>query len=122
MNINYQYSDIRPLFVTCISNLGRNEYTINFNVEELSKNERSVGKEYRYQSVKLPPGIYDRKTVITSLIYSHYSKDEMEAIINNYLFDKKDKEAIAEFNEMQSWRIASKQIADQFEAAILENQ
>ncbi len=118
MSINYQYSDIEPQFVVCNRNLGRNEYTINFDVEELDKKERTSGQKYKYQSVTLPPGIYDRNTVISKLICSHYTNDEMTAVINNYLLGEDDEESLAEFKEMQGWRRHSKEVADQFEAAI----
>ncbi len=118
MNINYQYSDIEPQFIVNNRNLGRNEYTINFDVEVLGKKERTSDKKYRYQSISLPPGISDRDTVISKLVCSHYTNDEMTAVINNYLLDDGDEESIAEFKEMQNWRKHSKEIADKFEAAI----
>lgn len=118
MNINYQYSDIEPQFVICNRNLGRNEYTINFDVEELDKKERTSGRKFRYQSITLPPGEYNRDTVISSLVCSHYTNDEMTAVINNYLLDDGDPESISEFKEMQEWRKHSKLLADKFEAAI----
>lgn len=120
MNINYQYSDIEPQFVTCNRNLGRNEYTINFDVEKLDKKERSSEKKYRYQTVTLPPGDNDRNTVISELVRSHYTDDEMTAVINNYLLDDGDEGSLAEFKEMQAWRKHSKEIADKFEAAIVD--
>lgn len=118
MNINYQYSDIVPQFVVCNRNLGRNEYTINFDVEELGKRDRTSDKKYRFQSISLPPGKFDRNTVISKLVCSHYTNDEMTAVINNYLLDDGDEESIAEFKEMQAWRKHSKEIADKFEAFI----
>ncbi len=118
MGINYQYSDIEPEFIVCNRNLGRNEYTINFDVEELNEKERSEGKKFSYLTVILPAGNYGRDTVISTIIESRYSSDEMTAIINNYLLDDGDEESLAEFKEMQAWRRHAKDIADKFIAAI----
>lgn len=118
MNVNYQYSDIEPQFIVCNRNLGRNEYTINFDVEKLEKKERSEGKDYRYLTVKLPAGNYSRDTVISKIIESRYNSDEMTAIVNNYLLDDGEEESLAEFKEMQVWRRHAKDIADKFIAEI----
>lgn len=118
MNINYQYSDVEPQFIVCNRNLGRNEYTINFDVEELNKKEQSEGKKYSYLTVTLPAGNCSRDTVISRIIESRYSSDEMTAIINNYLLDDGDEESLAEFKEMQAWRRHAKDIADKFIAVV----
>lgn len=118
MNINYQYSDVEPQFIICNRNLGRNEYTINFDVKELDKKQRSEGKKYSYLTVTLPAGNSSRDTVVAKIIESRYSADEMTAVINNYLLDEGDEESLAEFKEMQAWRRHAKDIADKFIAAI----
>lgn len=127
MNVNYQYSDIEPQFVTCNRNLGRNEYTINFDVEILTGRERTNGQKYRYQSVALPPGMYNRNTVISKLVRSHYTDDDMDAVRLNYelakddtiaIPDEKRTEYLAEYKTMQEWRIHAKEIAGKFEEFI----
>lgn len=118
MDINYQYSDIRPEFVTCDRNLGRKEYTLSFDVEELAAKEKSDGRKFKYLVVTLLPGIYNRGAVIARLVSSRYSNDEMQAIVNNYLLDEGDEEVVAEFKAMQDWRKHCKKIADEFLAAI----
>lgn len=114
MEINYQYSDVEPQFIICNRNLGRNQYTINFDVEELSKKQRSEGRKYSYLTVTLPAGNSSRDTTISQIIGLRYSADEMTAVINNYLLDEGDEESLAEFHEMQNWRKHAKEIADKF--------
>lgn len=118
MDINYQYSDVLPKFVTCSRNLGRNEYMLSFDVRELTAEEKLSSMRFKYVVTTLPPGIYDRGTVIAQIVNSRYSNDEMQAIINNYLLDASDEEAVAEFKEMQAWRKHAKEIADRFLAEI----
>lgn len=118
MDLTYNYSDIVPQFVTCERDLGRNVYTINFDVEKLKKSEAVEERKYKYLSVTLPAGMYDRNTVISTIICNRYSNDEMQAIINNYLLDSSDEEAVAEFDEMQHYRKHAKEIADKFLAEI----
>lgn len=118
MDLTYNYSDIEPQFVTCERNLGRNVYTINFGVVKLTKKEQADGQKYKYHSITLPAGQYDRSTVISAIICQRYTNDEMQAIINNYLLDNTDEEAIQEFNAMQEYRRFAKRTADEFLAVI----
>lgn len=109
---NYAYT--QPQFVTFYYHLGQKVYTINFNVKELSEGEVQGGQRFSYNTVTLPVGQYDRDTVISTLIRQRYRDDEMQAIINNYLLDPEDVEAITEFNLMQEYRKFAKTVADQF--------
>lgn len=118
MNINYQYSDVEPQFIVCGRSLGRNVYTINYDVTELGEKERLEGRRYSYLTVTLPAGDDRRDTVISTIIESRYSSDEMTAVINNYLLDDGDEDSLAEFKEMQTWRRHAKEIADKFVATV----
>lgn len=118
MDLTYNYSDIEPQFVTCERNLGRNVYTINFDVKKLTKKEATDGQKYKYHTITLPAGQYDRNTVISAIICQRYSNDEMQAIINNYLLDEADSDALQEFTTMQEYRKFAKQLADKFLAEI----
>lgn len=45
-------------------------------------------------------------------IVSHkFPNDRMQAVINNYLLDTTDDQAVREFREMQFWRTEAKAIA-----------
>lgn len=110
MNLLHNYSNIQPQFVACEKYLGQRVYTINFDIEEIHDDMY----QFRYHSVTLPIGKFDRATVISTIIRNRYRDDEMQAIINNYLLDPNDGEAIREFDEMQEYRRYAKNIADQF--------
>lgn len=118
MDLTYNYADCPPQFVTFERHLGQKVYTINFQVEELQGSELQDGRKYRYNTITLPVGQYDRDTVISALIRQKYRDDEMQAIINNYLLDQDDKEAVEEFNMMQEYRKFAKNLADKFLQAI----
>lgn len=118
MDLTYNYADATPQFVTFERHLGQKVYTINFNVEEMSGEETENGQRFRYNTVTLPVGQFDRDTVISTLIRQRYRDDEMQAIINNYLLDPDDKEAVTEFNVMQDYRKFAKTVADKFLQAI----
>lgn len=115
--MKYNYSDIKPLPIIYTRCLGQKVYTINFNIEEVDNDT----ERYRFSSVTLPVGQYDRATVISAIIRQRYSDDEMQAIINNYLLDPNDAEAVAEFNQMQQYRKFAKKLADEFIEAIKED-
>lgn len=118
MDLVYNHADCMPQFISCSRHLGQKVYTINFHIEELGEDERQDGQRFRYHTVTLPIGQYDRATVISTLIRQKYRDDEMQAIINNYLLDPDDEEVVAEFNEMQEYRRFAKTLADEFLQAI----
>ena len=58
---------------------------------------------------------------VNSIISRKYPSDKMQAVINNYLLDPSNEEAIAEFNEMQEFRTYAKEAAKEALAYIEEN-
>lgn len=44
------------------------------------------------------------KKLVARLVRERYSQDDVEAIINNYLFDPQDEKAQLEFSELQTYR------------------
>jgi hypothetical protein len=67
--------------------------------------------KYRYESVDLPIGKWGYSNLVDALITYKYPNDKMTAIINNYLLDPNDEEALQEFTTMQQWRKFSKNLA-----------
>lgn len=57
------------------------------------------------------PSQMRRPAIISAVIRARYDQDEMEAIINNYLENPTDEDALADIHEMQSWRRQAKLIA-----------
>ena len=67
--------------------------------------------KFRYESVDLPIGKWEYSNIVDSLITYKYPNDKMTAIVNNYLLDPTDEEALQEFNQMQEWRKFAKELA-----------
>lgn len=85
---------------------GQKIHTIkNINVKELDDGT------FEWDSVELPPAKFDYDTIVNALITLYYPNDKMQAVINNYLMDKENKNIVAEFNDMQLWRVEAKEIA-----------
>ena len=57
------------------------------------------------------PSQMNRSAIISAVIRSRFDRDKMEAVMNNYLENPADAEAIADFTEMQNWRKQAKAIA-----------
>ena len=73
---------------------------INFDVRE----ENSEQGKFSYLQVEMYPSQMNR-------IRSRFDQDQMEAVMNNYLENPADEEALADFTEMQNWRKQAKAIA-----------
>ena len=86
----------------------------NEGMELLSEEPDEYYKEahkYRYESVDLPIGKWGYSNLVDALITYKYPNDKMTAIVNNYLLDPTDEEALQEFNQMQEWRKFAKELA-----------
>ena len=64
-----------------------------------------------YDEVDLPYGNPTYDSIVDAMISYKYPIDKMQAIINNYLLDSHDSNAVKEFEEMQQWRKYSKEYA-----------
>lgn len=96
--------------------LGRKQYTINYDVEEIDEN----GYSHKWKSATLEPNQWSYGFIVSAIIRQAYPQDQMDAINNNYLavsmpdneFPKeKAEEYIAEFREMCQMRNEAKAIA-----------
>lgn len=104
-----------PKFVEHTIDLGRRQYTINYDIE------RTEDGSYRWRSVTLPPGYKGYGSIVAAIISERYSANEVQAIYANFMAvtsgvfadlppEKRD-EYIREFHELTSWRDHAKQIA-----------
>lgn len=59
----------------------------------------------------LEPGIWHYDAIVSALVSAEYPRDKMDAVVNNYLADPTNDNAVEEMLEMQNWRAAAKQIA-----------
>jgi hypothetical protein len=69
--------------------------------------------KYCYEQVKIPMGRWNYENAVDALITHKYPNDKMQAVINNYLLDPTDTDALAEFNAMQEYRKYCKELAKQ---------
>lgn len=111
----WNYSDELPKAITTTKHLGCRVITLNYGAMENDEaGSENVNQRYKYGSVRLAPGVSDYRSIVAALVNNEFDSDEMQAIINNYLLDGDDPEAVAEFNQMQAFRAFAKRIAREF--------
>lgn len=66
---------------------------------------------FEYDQVQLKPGRFNYAGIIDGLVNHKYPRDKMDAILNNYLANPDDPEALQEFTDLQAWRKEAKDIA-----------
>lgn len=111
-----QKSYDRPNLVTMHREMGASVYTIVFDVEQ---NASDAMYEYNVETLKA--GILEYGAIVNAIITAYYPQDKMQAVINNYLLDPQDSEAVAEFQTMQQKRAWAKQTAKELMAYAEEN-
>ena len=110
--MNYNYDAVKPPIRTMTRRLGQPVYTINMFVEEWEDG-------FRWVSVTLPLGVWERNAIINALINLYYPTDRMDAIRNNYdlvrdgVAGDKTEEYTKEYLDMQAWRKKAKELADE---------
>ena len=67
--------------------------------------------EYRWIEISLRSYKYNYDNLVDAVIGIKYSYKEMFAILNNYLLDPKNSDAVKAFNDMQEWRKTAKDFA-----------
>ena len=111
----WNYSDELPKAITTTKHLGCKVITLNYGAKENDDaGSENANQRYKYGSVRLAPGVSDYRSIVAALVNNEFDRDEMQAIINNYLLDGDDPEAVAEFNDMQAFRRFAKRIAREF--------
>ena len=88
--------------------LGLREYTIAINIVEHQSGEPFL---YTWEEVTFSPGTLNYGDLVSAIVKSKYTDDEMSALINNYLLDMEDTENKAKWEAMQSWRVEAKRQA-----------
>lgn len=97
-------SIIKPNLVNTYLMNGQRWYDVNINVVQHDNT-------YSWEQISIPSNKFNYSGVVDMLIVHKYPNDKMQAVINNYLLDQNDQQAISEFNEMQEWRKYSKELA-----------
>lgn len=104
------YTATEPQPVERKTHLGMRQRTVNYNIATIG-GDTPTGYKYKHQAVTLEPGVWCYDAIVSALVTAEYPRDRMDAIVNNYLADPTNDNAIEEMLEMQSWRKAAKQIA-----------
>lgn len=104
------YTATEPQPVERKTHLGMRQRTVNYNIVPLGENS-PTGYKFKHQAVTLEPGVWHYDAIVSALVSAEYPRDKMDAIVNNYLADPTNDNAIEEMLEMQNWRKAAKQIA-----------
>lgn len=90
--------------------IGKNMFLFHLNPQD---------KGLYYLCDEFTMSVYDRNTIISSLINYKYPPDRMDAIRNNYELvrdgdaDEKEEEYTKEYLDMQAWRKKAKELADE---------
>ena len=107
--------DYQPSLIEQEGNVVR----INFDAEQVEKEFQSAGEGepvvrqiWEAYVVRLEEPL-TRSRVVDAIVTAGYPNDVMQAVQNNYLADPEDKDAKAEMDAMQAWRVKAKQVADE---------
>lgn len=73
----------------------------------------TVRTEWLYDVTWLEPADKTRGSLISAVVRSRFSADEVEATLNNYLANPDDEVRKAEFAALQQWREKAKRMVDQ---------
>lgn len=71
----------------------------------------AVPDGFIYDTVEVAPERFNYEGVVDAIVSHKFPNDKMQAVINNYLLDSTDDQAIREFRDMQYWRAEAKNIA-----------
>ena len=99
-------SDKYPELVTKEVIRGQYNYTIRFQINQ----QEDI---FTWEEVELPPGIYNRSTIISKLIKYYFPSEKVEAIINNVLSNPLNESYMEEYKEFQEWRTKVKTYAQE---------
>ena len=102
----FMYGNYKPEPVSVRRELGRRIYTICVFIDY--DREREM---WKWIELTLPPAAWGYGVIVNAIITVLYASDVMQAIINNYLLDPTDADALSEFNAMQEKRAWAKQTA-----------
>lgn len=103
-NTEWRGQECPPTYLTR-NNGGQLQLIIYTDVrQETGENEQVT---YVATEITMPIGIVDYGSIVSAIIDAHYSFDQMQAIVNNYLIQ----EHLDEFQEMQNYRLYAKEIA-----------
>ena len=100
-----------PKMETAYNSFRQKMYILNIDV-----NEKEDGT-FEYESLTLPAGRFDKATIVSAIIDYRYPRQEMDAVVNNYLHTlssgEENPKYIEEMKQMQAYRDWAKQYAEE---------
>jgi len=80
----------------------------------------TVRTDWLYDVTWLEPDDKTRGSLISAVVRSRFSADEVEAILNNFLANPDDEVRKQEFDALQQWRVEAKRMVDQVAGKVTE--
>lgn len=102
------YTATEPKPVETRMHLGQKQRTVNYLAQPVAD---ETGYKFRHKAVTLEPGIFCYDAIVDAIITAEYPNGKMQAIINNYLADPSNDDAVEEMLEMQNDRAMAKHFA-----------
>ena len=107
------YSPTLPMQIEDIGNIRHFRFDISPITREEAEEYGGDAEGYVFEEATVRGarfGLWDYPTLVTAIIRAHYSADEVEAIVANYL-SSGNYEHIEEMNALQLWRKHAKELA-----------
>lgn len=101
--IDWRGQECPPVY-TIRKNAGLLQITVYADIEHVVEEDVD---EWRAVEIEMPIGVLDYGSIVSAIIDSHYSNDQMQAIVNNHLIGEHEDV----FEEMQQYRVYAKQTA-----------
>jgi len=118
----FSYSSNSPQLVQSIGTVPNPLFQINFDIIEETREDMNSDTITQYKSHYVNVSKLEYSIIVSAIIQSRYTSSDIEAIVLNNMeaqdssssiSDDKRSEYIYEYNELQTWRIHAKEIAQQ---------
>lgn len=113
------YTATEPKPVETRRLLGMRQRTVNYFIQPASG---EAGYTHKHKSVTLEPGVWGYGAIVNAIITAEYPNGRMQAIVNNYLADPTNDNAVKEMLEMQNDRAMAKRSAKEAIAYVEEQE
>lgn len=101
------YTATEPKPVETRKHLGQKQRTVNYLIQPTGE----AGYTHKHKAVTLEPGVWHYDAIVDAIITAEYPNGKMQAIVNNYLADPTNDNAVEEMLEMQNDRAMAKHYA-----------
>lgn len=102
--MEWNHSNTRPEPVIVLRELLQPVYVIRVEIQE-------DGDGFRFLEIKLKRAVWNKGAIISGIVRSRYSADDVEAILSNVLNSPFNEGRLAEYKSLQEWRVKAKDYA-----------